>query len=106
MSENMLDLSARKPRRSADLAKRIISLTRSYQKFLRAKPTLLEKATLVKAATLQARSEAIAADPGASVEEITQIERCARVARADLAKIVRARREQVPPPRHEIGRGY
>jgi hypothetical protein len=78
------------------LAARTASLRRAYQRALRCKPTLLEAYHLGYAAALTARAEQAAADASVSHEEAARISGAAARARADLVKVIEARRREAP----------
>jgi len=60
----------RRPRLPTDAqARRVEELRRAFQRLLNRRPTLIEKATMLRAAALVARAEALALDPSADVNE-------------------------------------
>ena len=54
-------------------ARRVEELRRGFQRSLNRRPTLIEKAAMLRAAALVARAEAAALDPTMSVAELTKL---------------------------------
>jgi hypothetical protein len=73
-------------------------LCRSYTRYLGARPTRLERHAILRAAQLTARAEAAASDINVAVDEVVRIDNAASRARKDLAKVIRDRRQNSPPP--------
>jgi hypothetical protein len=68
-------------------------LRRAFQRVLNRRPTLIEKASMLRAAALVARAEALALDPNADVTDVVKLNNlAARTLRALGIKI-----EPVPP---------
>jgi hypothetical protein len=64
----------RRPRLpSAGQERRIEELRRAFQRRLNRRPTLIEKAAMLRAAALVARAEALALDPNADVNEVVKL---------------------------------
>jgi hypothetical protein len=64
----------RRPRLpSAGQERRVEELRRAFQRTLNRRPTLIEKAGMLRAAALVARAEALALDPGADVTELVKV---------------------------------
>jgi hypothetical protein len=51
-------------------ARRVEELRRAFQRLLNRRPTLIEKAAMLRSAALVARAEALALDPSADVNEV------------------------------------
>jgi hypothetical protein len=63
-----------RPRLPTDAqARRVEELRRAFQRLLNRRPTLIEKATMLRAAALVARAEALALDPSADVNELVKL---------------------------------
>jgi hypothetical protein len=58
---------------SAGQERRIEELRRAFQRSLNRRPTLIEKAGMLRAAALVARAEALALDPNADVGEVVKL---------------------------------
>jgi hypothetical protein len=101
MLENMLDLTGNKPTASTAQDIRVAELLRAYQRELGHRPTMLERHTMKRAALLTARAEAAAADPAASLDEVSRIDDRACRARSALADVIRAGRESAPHPQRK-----
>jgi hypothetical protein len=54
-------------------ARRVEELRRAFQRSLNRRPTLIEKAAMLRAAALVARAEAAALDPAVPVAELTKL---------------------------------
>jgi hypothetical protein len=54
-------------------ARRVEELRRAFQRVLNRRPTLIEKAAMLRAAALVARAEAAALDPNMDVAELTKL---------------------------------
>src|SRR5438874_652192 len=64
----------RRPRLPTDAqARRVEQLRRAFQRVLRRRPTLVEKASMLRAAALVARAEALALDPNANVADVVKL---------------------------------
>jgi hypothetical protein len=64
----------RRPRLPIDAqARRVEELRRAFQRMLNRRPTLIEKAAMLRAAALVARAEALALDPNADVTELVKV---------------------------------
>jgi hypothetical protein len=64
----------RRPRLPTDAqARRVEELRRAFQRLLNRRPTLIEKAAMLRAAALVARAEALALDPRADVNELVKL---------------------------------
>jgi hypothetical protein len=64
----------RRPRLPIDVqARRVEEVRRGFQRTLRRRPTVLEKAAMLRAAALIARAEALALDPSADVSELVKL---------------------------------
>jgi hypothetical protein len=64
----------RRPRLPIDAqARRVEELRRAFQRTLNRRPTLIEKAAMLRAAALVARAEAAALDPNMDVGELTKL---------------------------------
>jgi hypothetical protein len=59
-------------------ARRVEELRRAFQRSLNRRPTLIEKAAMLRAAALVARAEAAALDPTMPVAELTKLVNLAR----------------------------
>ena len=58
---------------SAGQERRVEELRRAFQRKLNRRPTLIEKAAMLRAAALVARAEALALDPNADVGEVVKL---------------------------------
>jgi hypothetical protein len=65
-------------------ARRVEELRRAFQRSLNRRPTLIEKAAMLRAAALVARAEAAALDPTMPVAELTKLVNLARRAQQQL----------------------
>jgi hypothetical protein len=64
----------RRPRLPTDAqARRVEELRRAFQRMLNRRPTLIEKASMLRAAALVARAEALALDPNADVADVVKL---------------------------------
>jgi hypothetical protein len=88
----------RRPRLPTDAqARRVEELRRAFQRLLNRRPTLIEKAAMLRSAALVARAEALALDPSADVNEVVKLNNLA--ARALRALGIKTERPEKPPPR-------
>jgi hypothetical protein len=63
-----------RPRLPTDAqARRVEELRRAFQRSLNRRPTLIEKAAMLRAAALVARAEALALDPNADVNQVVKL---------------------------------
>jgi hypothetical protein len=66
--------SRRRPRLPTDAqARRVEQLRRAFQRVLNRRPTLIEKASMRRAAALVARAEMLALDPNANVADVVKL---------------------------------
>src|SRR5712672_3391551 len=88
----------RRPRLPTDAqARRVEELRRAFQRLLNRRPTLIEKAAMLRSAALVARAEALALDPRADVNEVVKLNNLA--ARTLRALGIKTERPEKPPPR-------
>jgi hypothetical protein len=80
-------------------ARRVEELRRAFQRLLGRRPTLIEKAAMLRSAGLVARAEALALDPNADVNEVVKLNNLA--ARTLRALGIRA----AEPPAKARGNG-
>ena len=74
--------------------RRVEELRRAFQRMLKRRPTLVEKADILRAAALVARAEAAALDPNADIHQVIRINNLAnRILRSLGFKFA-------PPPAH------
>jgi hypothetical protein len=77
--------------------RRVEELRRAFQRLLRRRPTLVEKADILRAAALVARAEAAALDPNADIHQVIRINNLAnRILRSLGFKFA-------PPPKRSGG---
>jgi hypothetical protein len=63
-----------RPRLPTDAqARRVEELRRAFQRLLNRRPTLIEKAAMLRSAALVARAEALALDPNADVNKVVKL---------------------------------
>ena len=63
---------------------RVLVLRRAYQRSLSRKPTVLQRALIDAAATMQAKFEAASNDPGITANDLVRLSGEARRARTDM----------------------
>jgi hypothetical protein len=98
-SVQVLPMSRRRqrPRLPTDAqARRVEELRRAFQRLLGRRPTLIEKAAMLRSAALVARAEALALDPSADVNEVVKLNNLA--ARTLRALGIKTERPEKPPP--------
>jgi hypothetical protein len=71
------------------LEQRIKRLRRAYGRGLGHKPSLVEEATMARAARLTARAEAAARNPALGIDQLVRIENCAARARQQMFDMLR-----------------
>jgi hypothetical protein len=76
-------------------ARRVEELRRAFQRLLNRRPTLIEKAAMLRSAALVARAEALALDPSADVNEVVKLNNLA----ARTLRALGIKTEQQPPKR-------
>ncbi len=64
--------------------RRVLALKRAFQRELKAKPTLLQRTLMDRAAVLTSRAEAAALDPGTSENDVVRLDGAAARARAAM----------------------
>jgi hypothetical protein len=77
-------------------ARRVESLRRAYQRGIGRKLTLLERAAMLRAATLTVRAEMAALDANASLEDVVRLDNAAARARAKLVDLVGSLKRHKP----------
>jgi hypothetical protein len=86
--------SRRRPRLPTEAqARRVEELRRAFQRVLNRRPTLIEKASMLRAAARVARAEALALDPNANVADVVKLNNLA----ARSLRALGVRVEPVPP---------
>jgi hypothetical protein len=75
---------------------RVLALRRSYQRLLSRKPTVLQKALIGAAATMQCKFETAANDPTVTANDLVRLSGEARRARADMLASFHAAAKRTP----------
>jgi hypothetical protein len=88
MLQNMATHTSAKASAITAQERRMAQLRRAYQRVLRRKPTMIERAAMERAARLTARAEVAALDPDATLDDVVRIDNAAARARARLADLI------------------
>jgi hypothetical protein len=78
------------------LSKRIRHFKKAFGKGLGHKPSTLESAAILRAATLSAKAELAALDPTTSANDLVRLDNAAARARADMRAALAPKAEEMP----------
>jgi hypothetical protein len=79
------------------LSKRVKHFKKAFGKGLGHKPSTLESAAILRAATLTAKAELAAADPTTSANDLVRLDNAAARARSDMWAALRAPKTEATP---------
>jgi hypothetical protein len=95
--EQIVSERARDRMHTDALSKRITYFKKAFGKGLGHKPSTLQSAAILRAATLTAKAELAAADPGTTLNDLVRVDAAAARARRDMEQATRASKERPEP---------